>query len=68
MGYAQTIAANGPLAVQAIRRSVRAASGVAEEEALRSEREIGLPVFQTKDAIEGPRAFMEKRPPEFSGE
>ncbi len=65
--YARAIAANGPLAVQAIRRSVRAASGLPEQEALDSERQIGLPVFATEDAREGPRAFIEKRPPEFTG-
>jgi len=65
--YATTIAANGPRAVQAIRRSTRAAYGVAEEEALARELEIGLPVFQTEDAREGPRAFIEKRPPNFTG-
>jgi len=65
--YAATIAANGPRAVQAIRHSTRAAYGVAEEEALARELEIGLPVFQTEDAREGPRAFIEKRPPNFTG-
>lgn len=65
--YARTIAENGPLAVQAIRHSVRAAIGIPEAEALAKEREIGLPVFATEDAREGPRAFMEKRPPRFTG-
>ncbi len=65
--YAQTIAENGPVAVQAIRRSVQAAAGRPEAEALAVETEIGWPVFQTEDAIEGPRAFAEKRRPEFKG-
>lgn len=64
---AERIAANGPLAVQAIRRSVRAAQGLPEQQALERELEIGLPVFATRDAREGPRAFKEKRPPKFEG-
>ncbi len=67
MEYARTIAENGPLAVQAIRRSVRDTAGRPEDEALAKETEIGWPVFQTEDAIEGPRAFAEKRRPEFKG-
>ncbi len=65
--YAETIAANGPVAVQAIRRSVRDGEGIPEAEALDIELEIGSPVFQTEDAREGPRAFMEKRQPKFTG-
>ncbi len=65
--YARTLAENGPLAVQAIRHSVRAATGRPEDEALALETEIGWPVFQTEDAIEGPRAFAEKRRPQFKG-
>lgn len=65
--YAETIAANGPLAVQAIRTSARASSGVTEAVALQRELELGTPVFQTRDAREGPRAFAEKRAPRFEG-
>ncbi len=65
--YAQTIAENGPLAVQAIRASVKRTSGRPEAEALGIETEVGWPVFETEDAIEGPRAFAEKRRPEFKG-
>ena len=62
---AEVISANGPLAVEAIKASVWAASGLSEEEALRRELEIGQPIFATEDAQEGPRAFAEKRPPNF---
>ncbi|MSR13675.1 MAG: crotonase/enoyl-CoA hydratase family protein [Gammaproteobacteria bacterium] len=64
---AHKIAANGPLAVKAIRRSARACLGKPEQEALAIEREISGPVFVTEDAIEGPRAFMEKRSPVYRG-
>jgi enoyl-CoA hydratase len=64
---AQRIAANGPLAVRAIKRSVQETEGRPEEEALRLEMDIGMPVFLSEDAREGPRAFAEKRPAEFQG-
>jgi len=64
---AEKIAANGPLAVQAIKRSALACSGRPLPEALATEAEIGNPIFRTEDAVEGPRAFMEKRPPAFKG-
>jgi enoyl-CoA hydratase len=64
---AAKIAANGPLAVRAIRKSARACLGKPEQEAMRIESEISAPVFQTEDAREGPRAFMEKRQPIYHG-
>jgi enoyl-CoA hydratase len=36
-------------------------------EGLALEQELGFPVFATNDAKEGPRAFKEKRPAEFTG-
>ncbi len=62
---ASVVAANGPLAVEAIKASVRATEGLPEEEALKAELEIGWPIFATEDAKEGQRAFAEKRAPEF---
>ncbi len=62
---AALIAENGPLAVEAIKRSVRATEALPEDEALAVELEIGWPVFASEDAKEGPRAFAEKRKPNF---
>lgn len=62
---AAAIGENGPLAVEAIKRSVRETEGLPEDEALKIEFEIGWPVFATEDAKEGPRAFAEKRPAVF---
>ena len=64
---AEKIAANGPVAVCAVRRSVREAIGVSESQALVREGELSAPVYATEDAVEGPRAFMEKRQPVFKG-
>jgi enoyl-CoA hydratase len=64
---ADVIAANAPLAVQAVKRSVQESEGLPEEEALKVELEIGLSIFSTEDAREGTRAFAEKRPPRFTG-
>src|SRR3954449_1632455 len=63
----EKIARNGPLAVQAIKRSVQATEGLPEEEALKVELEIGLPIFGTADAKEGTRAFKDKREPRYEG-
>jgi len=65
---AQQIADNGPLAVKAILRSLRETEGLSEIDGLARELEIGQAVFATKDAMEGPRAFAEKRKPVFRGE
>jgi enoyl-CoA hydratase len=62
---AELINANGPLAVEAIKRSVRATEGLPEDKALEVELEIGWPIFSTEDAKEGTRAFVEKRVPNF---
>ena len=65
LSIAEVIGRNGPLAVEAIKRSVRETEGMSEEEGLARELEIGWPVFATEDAKEGPRAFAEKRPANF---
>ena len=64
---AEKIAANGPLAVKMIRRSARACLGLTEPEALALEQEFAAPVFASEDAREGPKAFLEKRKPQFKG-
>ena len=62
---AAAIAANGPVAVRAILRVIRETEGMAENEAFALEAKVGMAVFASEDAREGPRAFAEKRRPEF---
>jgi len=67
MEIATRIARNGPVAVQAILQALRETECLPEEEALPIEAKIGMRVFMSEDAKEGPRAFAEKRKPEFKG-
>ncbi|MFL1591866.1 crotonase/enoyl-CoA hydratase family protein [Rhodococcus ruber] len=64
---AGTIAANGPLAVRAILKTIRDTEGLHEEEAFEIDAKLGAEVFKSADAKEGPRAFAEKRAPKFTG-
>ncbi len=61
------IARNGPLAVRNIKASVLAADALAEADAYGRESELGMEVMASNDAREGPRAFLEKRAPDFTG-
>lgn len=64
---ARRIAANGPLAVRKIKETVLRSNGRPLEEAFSIEDECAREVLRSADAREGPRAFMEKRPPNFTG-
>ena len=61
------IAGNGPIAVAAILKTIRETGGLTEEEGFAHEDERADAVFRTEDAKEGPRAFAEKRKPNFQG-
>ena len=63
---AAVIGQNGPLAVEAIKRSVRETEGMSEVDGLARELELGWPIFSSKDAAEGQKAFAEKRPANFT--
>ena len=63
---AQTIAANGPLAVRAAKKALSEGEHLPIEEALDLEQRLSKALFGTADAAEGPRAFAEKRPPQFT--
>lgn len=61
------IARNGPLAVRNIKASVLAADALPEADAYTRELELGMEVMASQDAREGPRAFLDKREPDFTG-
>jgi enoyl-CoA hydratase len=65
---ADVVAKNGPLAVQAVKKSVLAGLGRPTAEALDLEQQFGIPVSMSQDAKEGTRAFKEKRTAVFRGE
>jgi enoyl-CoA hydratase len=67
LAIARRIADNGPLAVQSVKQTVLAASGVPLADGYRLEDEAKRIVMASADAREGPRAFMEKRAPKYSG-
>jgi len=65
--WARRINANAPLAVQATKESVLRCLALDLEDAYRLESEISSVVFQTEDAVEGPKAFADKRTPNWQG-
>jgi enoyl-CoA hydratase/carnithine racemase len=67
LALAATIAARGPLAVQAARRAVLDGLGLPLAEGMAMEYASFLEVMRTEDAAEGPRAFAEKRAPTYRG-
>ena len=68
MRIAERIARNGPLAVRAVKRTALATSGIALVAAYRTEDEAWGTVLASDDAREGPRAFIAKRSPRFTGQ
>jgi enoyl-CoA hydratase/carnithine racemase len=67
MQYAQRIAANAPLAVQAAKELALRSRDVDRATGLRMEQMFNRMLMATEDAKEGPAAFTEKRPPQFKG-
>ena len=67
LSLAERIARNAPLAVAASKQLIRATQGSTEEELWALQRPLQERVFASDDAREGPLAFAEKRPPEWSG-
>ncbi len=69
IALAARIAANAPLGVAASKQLVQAASrGVSEDDLWEMNTRLQAQVFTSNDAKEGPRAFAEKRRPEWTGD
>jgi enoyl-CoA hydratase len=67
LDLAGTIAANAPLAVAGARRMLQLAPDLDEAALWREMRELNAEVGSSEDALEGARAFAEKRPPRWQG-
>lgn len=64
---AASIAEKSPVALQMIKEAVRASVRTPLDEGLRHERTLFGLLFSSDDKREGVQAFLEKRPPEFTG-
>ncbi len=68
MEWARKLLENGPLAMQAMKQAAyEGGFGMPLEDGLRLEARKYAEILRTEDAEEGPRAFAEKRKPDFRG-
>ena len=67
LALAERICANAPIAVRESRKVVRAALTTDDETLWQMSFSAMGRLAQTEDFAEGPRAFIEKRPPEWKG-
>lgn len=67
LALAGVICENAPVAVQESRRTVVAIEDADEETARQQSLAALARVMQSEDFAEGPRAFVEKRPPQWTG-
>ena len=65
---AERIAKNAPLAVAVSKQVIRATQGRTDEEFWELQKPLGEKVLGSKDAMEGPLAFVQKRAPNWQDE
>ena len=65
--YARDLCKCAPLAVRAVKELVIRSQSMPLEQGMRLEQAMSEFIRTTDDAKEGPRAFSEKRPPEYKG-
>jgi len=66
--WARNVCRQAPLALQAIKRTALETHTLPWSDAFRFEMEQAAQVMMSRDAREGPRAFKERRAPEFQGQ
>lgn len=67
LALAERVAKNAPLAVAASKQLIKATQGVNESEFWEVQGPLQMKVFTSNDAKEGPKAFAEKRDPDWTG-
>jgi enoyl-CoA hydratase/carnithine racemase len=67
LSFARELADCAPISVQYIKQLAYASSHLDLESSLRMAQYMQTIASATEDAMEGPRAFREKRPPQFKG-
>ena len=67
LALAERITANGPLAVAVTKEIIVKSAGWTEDERWQKQNDLLMPVFASKDAMEGATAFAEKRAPNWTG-
>jgi crotonobetainyl-CoA hydratase len=67
LDLAQAIARNAPLSVAASKRLINEGARLTEDEAWALSKAAFERIKDSADALEGPRAFAEKRPPRWQG-
>jgi len=67
MAYAKKLAAGPPVAIQLAKQLIKRSENLSFVEGLNAAQHAMTIVQSTEDAKEGPAAFREKRPPNFTG-
>jgi enoyl-CoA hydratase len=67
VAFAGQMAANAPVALRMAKAAITRGAEMSLEEGLRLEQDLAAFLYTTDDAKEGPKAFLEKRPPVWVG-
>ena len=65
--WVRTLLENGPLALRAAKQAILQGLDLPLKEGMALERRLFKSVLETEDAVEGPKAFKERRKPVFKG-